>query len=167
MIRAPISDMTRNNEIHDEKRWERAWRRSDDPNAMRWHDEFARLTWGIVAAMPLILLSLLLATQSGIAGAIAILALLWTGFLAMTFAVYVARADRISGVGKVGWMLSFLFAAPIALPVFWLMHVWNAPRPRALRKANRDAHVDPRIHDRGPISYLDVRRMADSSQGAS
>lgn len=158
--------MNRNNEMN-QKRWERAWRRSNDPNAMRWHGELARLTWGIVAAMPLILLSLLLvATQSGIAGAIGILALLWTGFLAMTFAVYVARTDRISGVGKVGWMASFLFAAPIALPVFWLMHVWNAPRPRALRNVNRK-QTAPRIPDRAPITHVDVRRLAESSQGAS
>ena len=150
------------------KRWERAWRRSEDPNAMRWHGELARLTWGVVSAMPLILISLLLVatTQSGIAGALGILALLWTGFLALVFAVYVARAERISGVGKFGWLVSFVFAAPIALPVFWLMHVWNAPRPASMDAAPTNEARPPRrvLHDREPISYLDIREM---KRGAS
>lgn len=43
--------------------------------------------------------------------------------------LYVAFASQNPRLGMQGtWMAALVFAGPVAIPVYWLMHVWNAPQ---------------------------------------
>ena len=35
--------------------------------------------------------------------------------------------ERLSPNRKVGWFVAFLLAGPIAMPIYWIAHVWRAP----------------------------------------
>ena len=43
--------------------------------------------------------------------------------------VFIVLASRsVPVTHRVAWVFGFLFFYPIALPVFWWLHIWRAPR---------------------------------------
>jgi len=45
-----------------------------------------------------------------------------TGALLAYYVQHVIRSGRIVANGKVGWVLALFLAAPIALPIYFLLH---------------------------------------------
>ncbi len=46
--------------------------------------------------------------------------------LCLFYLSFVAQNPRIPG--KVTWMAAILFAGPVSIPVYWVIHVWEAPK---------------------------------------
>ena len=84
--------------------------------------------------MPLVLATMALSSDTRAAAGLGVLTILWTGFIAIMMAGFVMSSKAMPSLEKAGWLLSFLFFAPLALPCFWLRHIWEAPvAPRLAR----------------------------------
>jgi hypothetical protein len=46
----------------------------------------------------------------------------------LIFAFIALNLQRLPVAHRVGWVFGFLFFYPIAMPAFWWLHVWRAPR---------------------------------------
>lgn len=92
-----------------------------------------RLLLGLVAVAPAVL-ALTAISMGGqpIAYLLGIVAMLWATILLLCFVALLFRNERLDGVGRKTWMLAFLFAAPIALPMYWKRHVWSAETDRVV-----------------------------------
>ena len=52
--------------------------------------------------------------------------------VSVVFAVYAYIAfqtARMRAIEKSGWVFAMLFMYPLAVPLFWYLHVWRAARP--------------------------------------
>lgn len=58
--------------------------------------------------------------------------------VSVVFALYTYlafRTPRMRAIEKSGWVFAMLFMYPLAVPLFWYLHVWRAVRP-ALTSGN-------------------------------
>lgn len=72
-----------------------------------------------------------------------IYSIVWTGLLLLFYAPHLLGSRWIGETSKKLWALAFLFAAPIALPFYFVAHVW---RDRGRPSGPSPAHpfVEPR-----------------------
>jgi hypothetical protein len=44
------------------------------------------------------------------------------------YATLVWNNPRLAPLERLGWLLGMVLTAPIAIPLYWVVHVWGAPR---------------------------------------
>ena len=48
------------------------------------------------------------------------------GLITLLYLAYAGQNPRLRS--RLRWQLALIFAGPITIPAYWLIHVWNAPR---------------------------------------
>jgi hypothetical protein len=145
--------------------------RHAEPTIPPWTAEWStrrQLGFGLVALIPLTLLASTflawLLSRLGIGTP------LTTELLPLLFYVHVGSqfitllvfghlmiaSPTLSGAMKLVWGAAFLFIAPVAIPAYWALHVWNeeatVPSESSLRRTRHQIHVydyDYETHQKG------------------
>jgi len=89
---------------------------------------FPRLLLGVVALVPAVSLAAALLADGATRMALGYFNILWTGLLMLVFGGWMVKSGRFSTDRKLAWVFSWILAAPITLPLYWVRHVWNAPK---------------------------------------
>jgi len=87
-----------------------------------------RLVLGAVALVPAISLVMALDAQGSDQVALGYFNILWTGLLMLVFGGWMMASKRFASGQKLAWIFAWLLAAPVALPLYWYRHIWQAPK---------------------------------------
>lgn len=92
----------------------------------------ARLTLGVVTfAMPMYALAIALVSVASVADPPPLLLALTVGLLVLHMMIallYVAFAGQNPRLySPFAWQMAMVFLGPVAMPAYWVIHVWNAP----------------------------------------
>ena len=91
------------------------------------------LTWVSVTTLVVGAASMALLPQAALVGSTfagvmyVALSLAVTFMVFLVFGALVANNPRLHAAGRIGWYASFVVAGPLALPLYWLMHVHGVP----------------------------------------
>jgi len=94
----------------------------------------ARAVLGVLSLVALaspfvVLLANMLASEQrdpGLSTGVAFAMVVSDTLLVFFFGSFVMHNPRIYGF-RILWLAALVLAAPVALPLYWLLHIWNAP----------------------------------------
>lgn len=72
----------------------------------------------------------LLDVSGPVAAILLVLLFAVVGGLTITFSSMASSNPAIGPAARALWTASFVVAGPVAVPAYWLMHVWPTPPPR-------------------------------------
>ena len=81
----------------------------------------------LVSPLVILLAHVLAGPQDpGLSTSIAFAMIVSDTLLVFFFGSFVIQNPRIYGF-RTAWLAALVFAAPLALPLYWAVHIWNAP----------------------------------------
>lgn len=127
--------------------------RHAEPYFPPWTERWPRrrqLGFGVLAAIPPVLLAAAFLAWFASSAMLPVLVYVHVGAQFITLLLFghlMIGNPRLSSSTKAAWSVGFLFLAPLAIPLYWAMHVWDAgeeartPAELQRRPPERQVHV--------------------------